>query len=129
NQKKMHPFQYILIGLSLCLFYTLLLSISEHTNFDLAYLISSLAIISMIGFYAKAILNNFKQTLVLIVILCFTYSFVYITLQIQDYALLIGSIGLTSILAFTMYITRNINWYQFGSSKSGEHSAGSRTML
>lgn len=116
SQKRMHPFQYILVGLSLCLFYTLLLSISEHTNFDLAYLISSIAIISMIGFYAKAILNNLKQTILLIVILCFTYSFVYITLQVQDYALLIGSIGLTSILAFAMYITRNINWYQFGSS-------------
>jgi inner membrane protein len=123
NRKKMHPFQYILVGLSLCLFYTLLLSISEHTNFNLAYLISSIAIISMIGFYAKAILNNIKQTIVLIVILCFTYSFVFITLQIQDYALLIGSIGLTAILAFTMYITRNINWYQLGSSKSGVNAA------
>jgi inner membrane protein len=118
NRKNMHPFQYILIGLALCLFYTLLLSISEHTNFNLAYLISSIAIISMIGFYAKAILNNMKQTIVLIVILCFTYSFVYITLQVQDYALLIGSIGLTAILAFTMYITRKINWYQLSSSKS-----------
>lgn len=123
NQKKMHPFQYILIGLSLCLFYTLLLSISEHTNFNIAYLISSIAIISMIGFYAKAILNNLKQVIILVVILCFTYSFVFITLQAQDYALLIGSIGLTFILAFTMYITRNINWYQLGSSKSGMQAA------
>lgn len=123
NQKKMHPFQYILIGLALCLFYTLLLSISEHTNFNLAYLISSIAIIGMIGFYAKAILNNLKQTIVLLVILCFTYSFVFITLQVQDYALLIGSIGLTAILAFTMYITRHINWYQLGSSKSEVHAA------
>jgi inner membrane protein len=123
NRKKMHPFQYILVGLSLCLFYTLLLSISEHTNFNLAYLISSLAIISMIGFYAKAILNNIKQTIVLIMILCLTYSFVYITLQIQDYALLIGSIGLTFIVAFTMYITRNINWYQPGISKKEVQAA------
>ncbi|MGE5457112.1 MAG: cell envelope integrity protein CreD [Methanococcaceae archaeon] len=123
NQKKMHPFQYILIGLSLCLFYTLLLSISEHTNFNLAYLISSIAIISMIGFYAKAILKNLKQTIVLVVTLCFTYSFVFITLQVQDYALLIGSIGLTSILAFTMYVTRNINWYQLSSAKTGVHVA------
>jgi inner membrane protein len=121
NQKKMHPFQYILIGLSLCLFYTLLLSISEHTNFNLAYLISSIAIISMIGFYAKAILNNLKQTIVLIMILFFTYSFVFITLQLQDDVQLIGSIGLTAILAFTMYITRNINWYQLSSSKSEVH--------
>jgi inner membrane protein len=116
NRKKMHPFQYILVGLSLCLFYTLLLSISEHTNFNTAYLISSLTIIGIIGFYAGAVLKNLKQTIILIVILCFTYSFVYVTLQVQDYALLIGSIGLTAILAFTMYITRNINWYQLSSS-------------
>lgn len=122
NQKNMHPFQYILIGLALCIFYILLLSISEHTNFDLAYLISSIAVISMIGFYAKAILNNVKQTLILIVILCGTYSFVYITLQIQDYALIIGSVGLAAILAFTMYLTRNINWYNLGTSKPNEQS-------
>lgn len=122
NQKNMHPFQYILIGLALCIFYILLLSISEHTNFDLAYLISSIAVISMIGFYAKAILNNVRQTFILIVILCGTYSFVYITLQVQDYALLIGSVGLSAILAFTMYLTRNINWYNLGSSKLNQQS-------
>jgi inner membrane protein len=117
NQKKMHPFQYVLIGLALCLFYTLLLSISEHTNFDFAYLVSSIAVITIISLYAAAVFKNIKQTLILAVILCFTYSFIYITLQIQDYALLIGSIGLTAILAFTMYITRNINWYKINSVK------------
>jgi inner membrane protein len=123
NRKKMHPFQYILVGLSLCLFYTLLVSISEHTNFNLAYLISSTIIISMIGFYAKAILNNLRQRIVLILILCFTYTFVFITLQIQDYALLIGSIGLTAILAITMYITRKLNWYELGSLRNGVKAA------
>jgi inner membrane protein len=118
NSKKLHPFQYILIGLALCLFYTLLISISEHTNFNFAYLISSLVIISIIGFYAKAILNSLRHTVILVIILCITYSFVFITLQVQDYALIIGSIGLTAILAFTMYITRKINWYQLGSSKT-----------
>ncbi len=120
NKKKVHPFQYILIGLALVLFYTLLISISEHTNFDLAYIISSVSVIAMIGLYAKTIFNNLRQTLVLVLVLCLTYTFVYITLQLQDYALLIGSIGLTAILAFTMYITRNINWYELGSAKKGE---------
>lgn len=117
NKSKVHPFQYVLIGLALCLFYTLLVSISEHSNFNIAYLISSLVIIGMIGMYARAILHSLKQTLSLVLILCFTYTFVYITLQVQDYALLIGSIGLTSILAFTMYITRNINWYELSTPK------------
>jgi inner membrane protein len=117
NKRKVHPFQYILIGLALVLFYTLLVSISEHANFDIAYLVSSIAIISIIAFYAGAILRNNKQTLALLIILCFTYTFVYVTLQVQDYALLIGSIGLTAILAFTMYITRKINWYDLSSVK------------
>ncbi len=118
NKKKLHPLQYILIGLALVLFYTLLVSVSEHTNFNTAYLVSSLTIISIIGLYARAILHSIKQALVLVLILCFTYAFVFVTLQIQDYALLIGSIGLTIILAFTMYITRKIKWYALSSDKS-----------
>jgi inner membrane protein len=111
NRKKVHPFQYILIGLAMCMFYTLLISISEHTNFDIAYLISSLSVITLIGLYAKAILESIKQTIVFVGVMALTYLFVYITIQLQDYALLIGSLGLTSILALTMYITRKINWY------------------
>ena len=118
NKKEVHPFQYILVGFALCLFYTLLISITEHTNFDIAYIISSISVITMIGFYAKSILADFRQTIVLVLILCLTYTFIYITLQVQDYALLIGSIGLTVILSFTMYITRNINWYDLSSVKN-----------
>ncbi len=117
NRKKVHPFQYILIGLALCLFYTLLISISEHTNFDIAYLIASLSVITLIGLYAKAILESVKQTLVLVGVMALTYLFVYITIQLQDYALLIGSLGLTSILALTMYITRKINWYDLSTMR------------
>jgi len=117
SSKKVHPFQYILIGLALCLFYTLLVSISEQTNFDIAYIIASVSVITMIGLYSKSILKNLKQTLILVLVLSITYSFVYITLQVQDYALLIGSVGLTAILALTMYITRNIKWYEISSLK------------
>lgn len=117
NHNRLHPFQYILIGLALTLFYILLVAISEHSSFDVAYLISSAAIISMIGLYARAILKKTKPTLTLVLILCATYAFVYVTLQVQDYALIIGSIGLTAILAFTMYITRNINWYELSAAE------------
>lgn len=120
STKRVHPFQYLIIGLALVLYYTLLISISEHTNFTIAYIIASIGIISMIGLYAKAILKNTKQTGVLVLVLVLTYTFVYITLQLQDYALLIGSIGLTAILGFTMYITRNVNWYNLGAGKKEE---------
>lgn len=122
NRKKVHPFQYILIGLALVLFYTLLVSISEHTSFDIAYIISSASVIAMIGLYARSILQNPGQAAILVFVLILIYTFVYITLQIQDYALLIGSLGLAAILAFTMYITRNINWYELSSMRKADSS-------
>jgi inner membrane protein len=118
SRSKVHPFQYTLIGMALVLFYTLLVSVSEHANFDVAYLLSSLVVIGIIGLYAKTILRHKRQALVLVVILCFTYTFVYITLQVQEYALLIGSIGLTVILAATMYITRKIDWYDLSTGRA-----------
>ncbi len=123
NKKNVHPFQYTLIGLALVLFYLLLVSISEHAGFNTAYLISGGAVITMVGLYAKAVFKNAKQPLVLVIVLGLAYSFTYLTLQLQDYALLIGSIGLTVILAFTMYITRNINWYELSSLKKADSAS------
>lgn len=65
----------------------------------------------MIGLYARSIMGRAKQVIVLVLILCLVYAFVFFTLQLQAYALLIGSVGLTIILAVTMYITRRIDWF------------------
>ncbi|WP_420317067.1 cell envelope integrity protein CreD [Ekhidna sp.] len=111
NKKKIHPLQYTLVGLGLCLFYILLVSISEHSNFNFSYLISSVSIITMITLYSLSILRNKKMSMILSVILVCIYGFVFITLQLADYALLLGSIGLTIILGLTMYFTRKIDWY------------------
>lgn len=112
NKQKVHPFQYILIGLALVIYYVLLVSLSEFMVFGLAYLLASLVVISMISLYARSILKNDRQALALTMVLSITYIFVYVTLRLQDYALLIGSIGLVITLAITMYITRKINWYE-----------------
>jgi len=112
NRRKIHPFQYTLVGLSLCIFYVLLVSISEQTNFNLAYLISSAAIVTMITFYSHSVFKVKKFTMLLLSTLIGIYGFLFITLQLADYALLMGSIGLTLIMAATMYYTRNINWYR-----------------
>ncbi|MDH5609530.1 MAG: cell envelope integrity protein CreD [Cyclobacteriaceae bacterium] len=116
NGRKIHPFQYTLVGLALCLFYVLLVSISEHSNFNLAYGISALAIISMITFYSLSVFRTKKLSLLLLAILTGIYGFLFVTLQLADYALLMGSIGLTIILAGTMFFTRNINWYRLHTS-------------
>lgn len=112
NQRKIHPLQYVLVGLSLILFYTLLVSISEHSNFNFAYGISTLGIVGMISLYSISIFKQAKVVLLLTLILGGIYSFLFVTLQLADYALLMGSIGLSLILAGTMYFTRNINWYK-----------------
>lgn len=111
NGRKIHPFQYILVGLSLCLFYVLLVSISEHTSFNLAYGISTVGIVSMVSLYAMSIFKSGKLTTLLISTLTCIYGFLFVTLQLADYALLMGSIGLALILGATMYFTRNVDWY------------------
>ena len=112
NGRKIHPFQYTLVGLALCLFYILLISISEHSNFNIAYLISAGITSLMILIYAKSVFKSRKFTGVLTATILGIYGFLFVTLQLADYALLMGSIGLALILGVTMYFTRNINWYK-----------------
>jgi inner membrane protein len=112
NKAFIHPVQYLLVTIALVIFYTLLVSISEHLPFNSAFIISASATLMLIGLYIKAILKSNFMAMILSGILFLLYSFVFVMLQIQDYALLIGSIGIFSILALIMYLSRKINWYQ-----------------
>jgi inner membrane protein len=112
NRQRIHPIQYLLVGFAITLFYILLLSISEHLSFDWAYLIGCLTILSLITFYARAIFKSARLTFLVSGVLAILYGFFYSLLQLQDYALLLGSLGLLLILAVIMYLTRNINWYK-----------------
>jgi inner membrane protein len=111
NRKRIHPIQYLLIGFAICLFYILLLSLSEHISFDLSYLIGCMAILSLVSFYAWSIFKSKFLTGLIGGILVVLYGFFYSLLQLQDYALLMGSLGLLLILAAIMALTRNIDWY------------------
>jgi len=112
NGRRIHPFQYTLVGLALCLFYVLLISISEHSNFNIAYLISAGISSLLILLYSRSVFQSAKFTGILSATILGIYTFLFVTLQLADYALLMGSIGLTTILGITMYFTRNINWYK-----------------
>ena len=112
TKKKIHPIQYLLVGIALILFYSLLLSISEQLNFSLAYLISSTATIGLISIYSYSIFKKGGQTLLLSFILCGLYLFLFITLQLEEIALLIGSIGLFLILGIIMFFSRKISFYK-----------------
>lgn len=112
NRKRLHPIQYLLTGLSLSVFYALLISISEQIGFGYAYLISSTAIILLISFYIHSGFHNIGFTFITACVLSLLYGFLYIILQLQDYSLLFGSIGLFIVLGTFMFMTRKINWYK-----------------
>lgn len=108
---KIHPFQYLLVGAALCLFYLALLSLSEFMAFMLAYIIAACASTTMTTLYSMAVLKNGKRGLLMAGGLITTYGFLYVTLQATDYALLIGTVGLFMALSLVMYTTRDIDWY------------------
>lgn len=112
RKRRVHPIQYLLVGLGLSIFYSLLLSLSEQIPFVWAYIISGGAIIGLITAYSGSIFKSVKTTLVMSVFLTLIYTFLFIVLQQEDYALLLGSIGLFIILAVVMFASRNIDWYK-----------------
>ncbi len=122
NRKRIHPIQFILVGLGLTIFYALLVSLSEHIHFNNAYLISSAAIILMIGTYSISIFKSKKLTALMTGVLVLLYGFIYTILQLEDYALLMGSIGLFIVLAVIMFLSRKIDWYEIAKGKKEEES-------
>jgi inner membrane protein len=111
NRQRIHPIQYILIGMAILIFYTLVLSLSEHMNFNLAYIVSAISVTLIISGYAKAIISNPWFAATILGLLTVLYSYLFVILQLEDYALLMGSIGLLLIIAVVMFMTRKINWY------------------
>ena len=119
NRLRVHPVQYLLIGLAIIVFYTLLLSISEQIGFGPAYLIAAVAVIGLVAAYAGAILKNRAATWTAGGILAILYAYLYILLQLEDYALLMGSVGLFLVLSAVMYLTRKVDWYAMRPERPG----------
>lgn len=111
QKKYFHPVQYVLVGLALVIFYSLLLSFSEYILFVYAYLIAALATILLITIYVKNHFKSWKTGGIFFGLLTCLYSFIYVLIMLEDTALLVGSIGLFVILALAMYVSRRINWY------------------
>ena len=109
---RIHPFQYILIGGALIIYYSLLLSFSEHVGYNTAYLISALSTIILISLYSKTFLGERKLIFVFSLLLIFFYGFIFVIIQMQDYSLLLGSLGLFFIIGLLMYFSKNIRWYR-----------------
>lgn len=111
QRKPVHPLQYILIGMALVIFYILLLSVSEYLQFSLAYFTAAAATVLLLSWYTKSIFKRWKVTIVFAALLSVLYLFIYVLIQMQDNALLFGSIGLFALLAAAMYLSRRVDWY------------------
>ncbi|MCC3157216.1 cell envelope integrity protein CreD [Hymenobacter sp. 15J16-1T3B] len=111
NRRRIHPFQYILVGLALVIFYVLLLALSEHMPFNAAYGLAGAAIIGLVTAYAAAVFRQRRLVLITAGVLTLIYGFVFVVIQLQDYALLIGSLGLLLVLGIVMFLSRRIRWY------------------
>lgn len=111
---RVHPIQYLMLGGALCLFYLLELSLSEHLGFPLAYAVASAAVVSMVAAYGVVVLQRLSRGLVVGAGVALLYIYLYILLMNEDYALLIGSIGLFVILGAIMFATRRVDWYAVG---------------
>jgi inner membrane protein len=115
---RAHPIQYLLLGAALCVFYLLELSLSEHLGFLLAYALASVAVVTMVGAYSRVVLQRTGRAAIVSGGAAALYFYLFVLLQNEDYALLIGSIGLFVILGTVMFVTSRVNWYAIGSSRA-----------
>jgi len=110
KKQPVHPFNYALIGAALVIYYTLLLSFSEQVGYTLAYCIASAATITLVSVFTASLLKNKLMALFFAAVLAVFYAFVYVLIQLEDLALLMGSVALFVILSVLMYFSRKINW-------------------
>jgi inner membrane protein len=110
--RLLHPIQYLFVGFALCIFYLLLISLSEHMGFDAAYSAAAVAITLLISTYSAFVLEGLREGAAVGSCLGLVYGFLYLLLRLEDYALLAGSVGLFAALTLVMLMTRRVNWYE-----------------
>lgn len=115
-----HPVQYALVGFALALFYLLLLSLAEHLGFALAYGVSAAGCVSLIGYYVSHVLRSRRGGLGFGAGLAGLYALLYGLLSAEDYALLMGALLLFAMLGLFMVLTRRLDWYGVGQTKTVE---------
>ncbi|MDB5106687.1 MAG: hypothetical protein JWP91_4376 [Fibrobacteres bacterium] len=109
DRKRIHPLQYMLVGFALCLFYLLLLALTEHLAFNLAYAAAGAGTVGLITAYGLAVLSTRKRAMALGAMLAGLYGYLFTLLQMEDFALLMGALGLFVILGGVMFLTRKLN--------------------
>jgi len=108
---RVHPIQYLLVGSALALFFLLLVSLSEHVRFATAYLAASAACTALLGFYGRFVLGGMRAGIAFGAAVAALYGTLYLLLQLEQTALLLGSLLLFAVLTGLMVATRRIDWY------------------
>ena len=120
---RVHPVQYLLVGMALATFYVVLLALSEQIGFDAAYAIASVSVAVIVGGYAAAVLRARRTGWLLGGVLVLTYGVLYGLIAAEQYALLLGALLLLAAVAILMYLTRRVDWYAYTTTATGESTA------
>ena len=107
---RVHPAQYLLIGLAQAVFYLLLLAFAERFGFTLAFIISALATVTLTALYAGAVFGR-SVTPISVAVFGSVYGLLFVLMRIQDFALMVGALVCFTAIAATLYLTRNLDWY------------------
>lgn len=120
RKMRIHPIQYTIVGISICVFYTLLIALSEHMAFGVAYLAAAFSITAITGYYFFHISKSAKASALFTSLFAALYGYIYVLLHLSQYSLLLGSLGLFVSLALVMYFTRKVDWYTLGKKSSND---------
>lgn len=108
---RVHPVQYLLVGSALCSFFLLLVSLSEHLPFGTSYAVAASACVLLLAYYASHMLGGLARGLPLGAGIAVLYGLLYVLLQLEQTALVVGAVALFLVLAAVMVLTRKVNWY------------------
>ena len=129
KQLPIHPIQYGLVGLALAIFFLLLVSLSEHIRFGLAYLVAAVACIGLLGVYLSAVLHSVARGVGFAGMLATLYAALYGLLVSEDNALVLGSGLLFVVLATIMIVTRKVDWYALQQQRLASHGGATETLF
>jgi len=120
--KRIHPAQYILVGIAQIIFYLLLLSLAERIGFDFAFLLAGVATVALLSANAAWVFSSRMQGIRALAVFTLLYGLIYLLLRLEDNALLVGAIASFLAVAAAMYFTRQIDWYgTLPGTTSAEH--------
>lgn len=113
-RKPLHGMQYLFVGLALAVFYLLLLALSEHLAFGVAYLIAAIALVALVAIYLQGALRSTELAAATGGGLAVIYGLMYVIMVSEDYSLLMGALLLFGVLAILMIATRRFDWSNAG---------------